>query len=148
MIMEIESKLTGDLSAALDKFAADVREKILFAGVAAMAKVMYEEARDKCPVSAEAHIFRGTSYKGSGTEYLFYPGDLKKSIYRVYSPEKSTADSKVYRISWNKRIPYGDWVEFGNSRMAAQPFLRPAFGRVHDAIEAGKARMAQKIGEL
>lgn len=126
--MEIESKLTGDLSAALDKFAADVREKVLFAGVAAMAKVIYDGAHEKVPVKS---------------------GLLKESIYRAYSPEKSTADSKVYRISWNKiKAPHGHLIEFGTSRAPAKPFMRPAFDRVREAIEAGKARMAEKIGEL
>jgi HK97 gp10 family phage protein len=147
-MVEIGSNLTGDLSGALDKFEKSIQEKVLFSGVAAMAKVIYEQAVENCPESAEAHIFRGSSYAKHGTEYLFYPGDLKKSIYRVYSPEKSTQELKTYRISWNKKIPYGYWVEFGNSRMPAHPFIRPAFDRVDDAIEAGKARMGERMVEI
>lgn len=126
--MDINTQLTGDLSGALDKFANDVREKVLFSGVAAMAKVLYDEARENVPVKS---------------------GLLKESIYRAHSPEKSTDDSKLYRISWNKtKAPHGHLIEFGTSHAPAHPFMRPAFDRVREAIEAGKARMAQKIGEL
>lgn len=124
----VDSKLTGDLSGSLDKFAKDVREKVLFSGVAAMAQVLYDEAKAQVPVKT---------------------GTLKESIYRVYSPEKSTDDSKLYRISWNKKkAPHGHLIEFGTSRAPAYPFMRPAFDRVRDAIEAGKDRMAQRITEL
>ena len=161
----VNTRLIGDLSGALDKFSVDVREKVLFAGVAAMAKVIYEEARAQVPVSTEGHWFYGTSFKAQtgrkfkdgtprpdwagGTKYWFEPGTLKASIYRAYSPEKSSESLKLYRISWNKKdAPYGSMVEFGTSRAPAHPFLRPAFGRVNDAIQAGKTRMTQKMSEL
>lgn len=145
----VNTQLTGDISGALDKFAKDIREQVLFSGVAAMAKVIYDEARAKAPVSTEGHWFHGTSFKINGTKYWFEPGSLKAAIYRVYSPEKSNDESKLYRISWNeKKAPYGFMVEFGTSRAPAHPFMRPAFDRVNDAIQAGKARMAERIKEL
>ena len=127
-MIRVNTKLTGDLSGALDKLVKGVREEVLFSGVAAMAKVIYDEAREQVPVNS---------------------GLLKESIYRVYSPEQSTDDSKLYRISWNKKkAPHGHLIEFGTSRSPAHPFMRPAFDRVHEAIEAGKARMGEKLGEL
>ena len=124
----VETKLTGDLTGSLDKFAKDVREKVLFSGVAAMAQVIYDEARAQVPVKS---------------------GLLKDSIYRVYSPEKSNEESKMYRISWNKKkAPHGHLIEFGTSRSPAFPFMRPAFDHVREAIEAGKARMAERVKEL
>jgi HK97 gp10 family phage protein len=142
----LDSKFVGDLDGDLSKFAADIQDRVVMSGAAAMAKVMYEEAQTRCPVSAEAHYFYGTNHKSTGARYLFMPGNLKKSIYRAYSPEKSTLTTKTYRISWNHSdAPYGYMVEFGTSRAAAHPFLRPAFSKVHEAIAAGKARMAQKM---
>jgi HK97 gp10 family phage protein len=109
---------------------------------------MYDAAIENCPVSAEPHYFYGSNSKSSGVRYLFSPGNLKKSIYRAYSPEKSTQTSKTYRISWNHSdAPYGYMVEFGTSSAPANPFLRPAFSKVQSAIAAGKARMAQKLAE-
>lgn len=126
----VETKLSGDLSGDLDKFAKDVREKVLFSGVAAMANVIYEAARTNAQSNKKT-------------------GLLQDSIYRVYSPEKSTDESKMYRISWNKRkAPHGHLIEFGTSRAPAYPFMRPAFDRVNEAIAIGKARMAESMDQL
>lgn len=142
----IESTFKSDIDEGLAKFALDIQDGVMMAGAAAMAKVLYEEARTRCPVSTEAHFFYGSNSKKSGVRYLFMPGTLKKSIYRAYSPERSTQTTKTYRISWNhSEAPYGYMVEFGTSNAPAHPFLRPAFSAVNEAIAAGKARMAQKL---
>lgn len=126
----VNTKLSGDLSGSLDKFAKDVREKVLFSGVAAMASVIYEAARTNAQANKKT-------------------GLLQDSIYRVYSPEKSNDESKMYRISWNKKkAPHGHLLEYGTSRAPAYPFMRPAFDRVNEAIAAGKARMAESMGAL
>jgi HK97 gp10 family phage protein len=125
--MRIETKLTGDLAADLTRFEKAVQEKVLFSGVAAMASVMYEEARANVPVKT---------------------GLLQSHIYRAFSPEKSTDQTKTYRISWNKRLaPHGHLIEFGTSRAPAHPFIRPAFDHVGEAIKAGQARMEQRLNE-
>ena len=145
----VNTKLSGDLYGSLDKFAKDVREKVLFSGVAAMAQVIYDEARAQVPVSTEGHWFHGTSFKKNGTKYWFEPGTLKGAIYRVYSPEKSSDESKLYRVSWNHtKAPYGYMVEFGTSRAPAHPFMRPASDKMGSAIAAGMERMKAKIGEI
>ena len=124
----IESKLTGDVSHGLDKLAEKVQEKVLFSGVAAMAKVIYEAVLPNVPVKS---------------------GLLKSAIYRVYSPERSTGQRKTYRVSWNKKkAPHGHLVEFGTSRAPARPFLRPAFDRINEAIQQGKEAMAEKMSEV
>jgi hypothetical protein len=38
-------------------------------------------------------------------------------------------------------------VEFGTARAPAHPFIRPAFSLIHEALEAGKQRMAQRLLE-
>lgn len=142
----IESKLTGDLEASLSKFEAKIQGDVLISGAAGMAKVLYDEARDLCPVSEDAHYFYGKNSKKSGTRYYFTPGTLKASIYRTYSSELSTTAKKTYRVAWNhQKAPYGFMVEFGTSRAPAHPFLRPAFDRMNEAIKAGMARMKVRI---
>ena len=69
-------------------------------------------------------------------------GHLANSIYSKLSKSKSTATKKVFRIGWDERIaPEGKYLEFGTSRMAAQPFVRPAVDAMPRAIEAGQAAM-------
>jgi HK97 gp10 family phage protein len=129
-MINFETKLTGDLSAQIDRFERKVQDEVLMSGVAAMAKVMYDEAR-----------FNAEKHRKSGK--------LQDAIYRVFSPEKSSYATKTYRISWNKsKAPHGHLIEFGTSRAPAYPFIRPAFDRINEAIKAGQARMAERMAGL
>lgn len=125
-----EAKLTGDLDGALDKYVQKIQEDVLFSGVAAMAKVMYDEVQ----INVSRHIKTGT---------------LFNAIYRVYAKEKSTSFVKTYQISWNKKkAPHGHLLEYGTSRAPAYPFIRPAFDHIQEAISAGKARMSERLDEM
>lgn len=149
-MIRTRTKLLGNLSLELDKFQKEVQDKVSLAGVAAMAKVVYEEAQARAPISEKAHKFYGRNSRTTGVTYLFEPGNLRKAIYRVYSPEKSTDKRKTYRVTWNhQKAPYGFMVEFGTSRAPAHPFMRPAFDTsIRDAISEGKARMGEKLKEI
>lgn len=149
MANTIDAKLDFDFVEDLSRFEQNIKDKVLFTGVAAMAKSQYDEVRLRCPVSEHAHFFYGRSSKKNGVRYYFEPGNLLASIYRAYSPEKSSADVKTYRVSWNHRkAPYGFMVEFGTSNAPAHPFLRPAFDRINEAISIGKAAMAQRLATV
>ncbi len=135
------------IDAALDKLTAKANNAVRPAAQAG-AQLLYDEARARCPVSAEAHFFYGTSYKKSGTRYFFSPGSLRDSIYQVFSKDKSTEDKSTYHIAWNhQKVPYGFMVEFGTSRAAAHPFLRPAYEAVkYSAINLAKTVFAERMG--
>lgn len=145
-MIKTRTKIIGNkLETALVEFAESVRGRVAMAGVAAMAKVIYDEARDKAPESFHAHYFHGKN----NVYGPFPPGSLRNGIYRTYSPEKSTDVQKIYHVTWNHRkVPYGFMVEFGTSRAPATPFLRPAFAKVREAIRVGKGRMAEKLREV
>lgn len=128
----IDSTLTLDanFSAGLDKLVAEVETKVLFSGAAAMALVFYDEVR----ANALKHFKTGTLYD---------------AIYRVHSIERSTAERVVYEVSWNKtKAPHGHLLEFGTSRAPAYPFLRPAFAAAPQALQAGLARMTERMTEI
>lgn len=130
MANSISSRLVGNLAADLARFEKTVQEQTLFTGAAAMARVLY----------AEVKLNAAPPRMGQVT------GNLERSIYRVYSPEASSAERKTYKISWNKRTaPHGHLLEFGTSRAAAKPFLRPAFDHVGRAINEGKNAMREKL---
>ncbi|WP_050808629.1 HK97-gp10 family putative phage morphogenesis protein [Collimonas fungivorans] len=128
----IDVKLNEDFSADLGKFEKNIQDKVLFSGAAAMATVIYDE------------VLLNASPPRMGR----VTGNLESSIYRVYSPERSSETQKTYRISWNKKkAPHGHLLEFGTSHAAAKPFLRPAFDKVDQAIEAGKQNMKKRLVE-
>jgi HK97 gp10 family phage protein len=148
-VITVKTTDLGVLSKKLDGIAKTVQEQVLFSGAAAMAKVVYDEARANAPVSEKEHYFYGSSYKKTGQKYLFVPGTLRASIYRVYSESRSTTDRKTYQVSWNHtKAPYGYMVEFGTSRAPAHPFMRPAADRLPDAVKAGRERMKQRYAEV
>lgn len=138
---------TAAFSAALEKRKQALLEAVRPAAQAG-AEFVYQEARTRCPVSAEAHIFHGSSYRKTGTRYLFYPGDLRKAIYQVYSKDKSGPATAVYHVSWNsKKAPYGYMVEYGTSRAAAHPFMRPAIIAAEPrALEAMRVEFIRRAG--
>lgn len=98
-------------------------------------------------------------------------GNLDRSIYQVFSKDKSTASKATYQVSWNyKTAPHGRLVEYGHiqtrkvyvgsdgrwytskillaqpKRVAAKPFLRPAFdAKANAALEAARARWVQDM---
>ncbi len=127
-MVEIQTALKENFAAQLDSFEKEIKDTVLLSGVAAMAVVIYDEARARVPVRT---------------------GLLQSAIYRTYSKERSTDDLKTYRISWNKKkAPHGHLIEFGTSRMKAEPFMRPAFAKVNEAIEAGRNRMRESMNQL
>jgi HK97 gp10 family phage protein len=94
----------------------------------AMAQVYYDAARSFAPVSKKAHYFYGTSFKETGVRYgPFAPGNLRDSIYQVFSKSNSGKGLATYHVSYNyKNAPYAAMVEFGTSNAAPHPFIRRA----------------------
>ena len=104
------------------------------------AEVFYQEVKQRVPVSAKAHSTKGK-------KQTFTPGTLRKAIYQAFADKESGDGKASYRISWNKSHAfYGRFVEFGTSRMAAKPFLRPAYDAARaKALQAVQERMAVEV---
>lgn len=121
----INKKLDGITQAA---------EKAVRPAAQAGAQVFYEELLARVPVSEKARRYKGKTIQ---------PGTLYRAVYQAYMNQISGDAKASYRISWNKRkAPHGRLVEFGTSRMAAQPFLRPSYDSGRDrAINAVRERM-------
>lgn len=122
-------RLTGDIGESLRQYAEDVKQKALRPAAYAMASVFYTEMRMRVPV---------------------YTGLLRDSIYHWHDDKRSTADRQIYAIGPNKKkAPHWHLVEYGTVKMAARPYVRPTYdSKVAQAIDAGRARMAQKLEEL
>lgn len=117
--------------AEADKFHAATRPAAQ-AGI----QIIYDRARINAPVSADSHFFyiRGKKYGP------YAPGNLRESIYQVYSKDKSYKDVSTYQISFNKdEAPYGYIVHNGTSRTPADPFISKSVvetrGEVRQAIK-------------
>ena len=128
---KIAAKLDG-----ITKAATDAVRPAAQAG----AEVFYQEVKQRVPVSAKAHSTKGK-------KQTFTPGTLRKAIYQAFADKESGDGKASYRISWNKSHAfYGRFVEFGTSRMAAKPFLRPAYDAARaKALQAVQERMAAEV---
>ena len=103
------------LRADLDKLHAATRPAAQ-AGI----EVIYQRARINAPVSDKPHYFhiRGKKYGP------YAPGNLRDSVYQVFSKDKSFKDVSTYQVSWNKdKAPYGYAAEFGNSKEPSKSFI-------------------------
>jgi len=96
-------------------------------------QIIYDRARLKAPVSDRAHYFyiRGQKYGP------YQPGNLRDSIYQVYSKDRSFKDVSTYEVSWNKtKAPYGYAYEFGNSKTSAKSFIAAAVVETRKDVRA------------
>lgn len=136
--MDVSISLFGNLDAQLDAFADAIRERAVRPAARQAALVVYEEAKVRAPE------YKGPPKKG------IKPGQLKAAIYHVFSPESSTDSLKVYRVGWNHaKAPHGHWMEFGNARHPAHPFIRPAFdATIVQALERGRDRAGEIVREI
>ena len=128
------------LRAEVDKLHAATRP-----AAQAGAQIIYERARLEAPVSADSHYFyiRGKKYGP------YAPGNLRDSIYQVFSKDNSYKDVSTYQVSFNKdKAPYGYIVHNGTSRTAAHPFIAKAVietrSQVRDAI---KTRYLEEVNK-
>jgi HK97 gp10 family phage protein len=138
------------LAQALRELPKRVARNGLRAAVYAGAKVIRDEAKVKAPIA--------TSPLGGDQPP---PGTLKRSIIMKQVPELSGEQKQTFFVTVrhgkkyrkqgkNGKLSQDAWywrfVEFGTVKMAAKPFLRPAFeGTKYQAVDAIKTRLAERI---
>lgn len=107
------------------------------------AQIIYDAARLNAPVSKRPHKFYGT-HKVYGP---YAPGNLRDSIYQVFSKDNSYKDVSTYHISWNAdKAPYGAMVEFGTSKSPARSFIGKAVTETRTQVrQAIKERYLQEV---
>lgn len=138
------------LARALKELPKRVARNTLRSAVYAGASVIRDEARLKAPVAIAS--------LGSNQPP---PGTLKRSVIMKQIPELSSVErqtffvtvrhGKKYRKQGKKGTLsqdawYWRFVEFGTVKLAARPFLRPAFeSKKHQALTAIKDRLSERI---
>ena len=131
-------RFKDQLRAEVDKLHAATRP-----AAQAGAQIIYDAARLNAPVSKKPHKFYGT-HKVYGP---YSPGNLRDSIYQVFSKTNSYKDVSTYHISWNAdKAPYGAMVEFGTSKAPAHSFIGKAVTETRTQVrQAIKERYLQEV---
>lgn len=139
-------KLTGfkELADQLRELGREISEKALKSAVRAAAVEVKKEAQRILAPSNKT-------------------GTLSRSIYVAIDKERSTPSKKVYVVGWRKGLRYretgkkkvnrdgyyGLFVEFGTAKMAARPFIRPAFEKKKtDAVDIIAKRIEFTIKKI
>lgn len=134
------SAFKESLNAQLDKLHAATRP-----AAQAGSEIIYQRARINAPVSTAAHMFHGTH----AVYGPYSPGNLRDSIYQVFSKDNSFKDVSVYHVSWNKdEAPYGFMVELGTSRAPAHSFIGRSVVETRAQVrEAIKTRYLEEVNK-
>jgi HK97 gp10 family phage protein len=104
-LLEIAKTLSGETRDEYNKKLKDV--------LMIPAQMIRDEAKDMAPVATAEEI---------GPHAKYPPGTLKNSIFAAPGKDKPIAYVGVSP----KKVPYAGMVEYGTSKMTAQPYLRPA----------------------
>lgn len=112
-----------ELDRALQELAWPAARRALRKGMRKGANVIREEARAKARVKT---------------------GNLRKSIRTRERSEE--AGNMRFAVEIPRRAFYGRFLEYGTSKMAAKPFLRPAAeGKTEEAVTAMRDALAEAI---
>lgn len=127
------------INARLDRVTKAARKSTRKAAQAG-AQVYHDELKARVPVSAQPHKSGKKTYN---------PGTLRRAIYQAYVEDESNEGQATYRVSWNKSHAfYGKFLEYGTSKMAAKPFLRPGYDAAHQrAVTAVQSVMRSAVEE-
>lgn len=137
------------LARALRGLPTRVARNSLRGAVYAGAKLIRDEARLKAPVASEAQAKQEP------------PGTLRRSVIMKQIPQLSNNERQTFFVTVRHGKKYRNqgkrgglsqdawywrFVEFGTVKMAARPFLRPAFeSKKHQALAAIKNRLSERI---
>jgi HK97 gp10 family phage protein len=116
------------LTAMFDRMDAQTAESVLRQSAASAATIFYREVK----VRAMVH---------------YRTGNLEESLLVTYVPEDSvTGKLATYMVTFNQKAWYARLIECGTSKMAARPFIRPAYeAKKQEASNAAKDKMVEAI---
>lgn len=133
-----------ELSQALRELPKNIGRNVLRGSVNAGATVIRQEAVQRAPIStgpvADGHPPPGTLKKAIYQKQIREKSTDQKQVFYVGVRHGSTAGKKGSKNRLSRDAYYWRFVEFGTVKMAAQPFLRPAF-------EAMKMAAVERIKE-
>lgn len=150
MADSVTMQITGlqDLNRMLTGLPQSLQTRVLRGMTATGASVIRKEA-----------ILRAPVYTGEVSQGHPPPGTLKKAIFQyrlsrectptretfIVDVRKGKTIGKKGRINANDAF-YANWVERGTAKMAAKPFMRPAFEtKKQAAVEAMRAYLIERL---
>jgi HK97 gp10 family phage protein len=149
-MIAVDMKGLAELERKLRQLAEKMQGKALRQATNAGAQVIKRAARARVPVDTgllKRNIVVGRSRRNSAKGRESYNIFLKKEK-RIYA--NTRANRRRNRVGKKYEVDgpafYGKFVEMGTSKMAARPFLRPAFeASKQAAVDAVRLKLAEVI---
>jgi len=127
MVDSVTMEITGlkELADKLRSMGPELNKKALRAGVSAAARIVRDDARARNPDAT---------------------GKTEKAIISKYVKKESDNFKQTYIVAVHKRAWYWRFVEFGTVKLAARPFMRPAFeSNKSKLVDAIRTKIAAQI---
>lgn len=97
-----------------------------------------DAARDYAPIAKEDIVH----YEKGQPKRIIKPGALRAAIFAAYGEK----DKPNVLVGVNYRIaPHAHWIEFGNSRIPPQPYMRPALSLMRSSAVSTIAEGYRKL---
>ena len=151
-MIKINSKLLFDIEGALDKLSDAVGEKTLrsvgFAGAAVFRdEVALQAPKDTGFLSEQVGVIRDTD-KSDGKIVQTYLVKVRTSKSKYANTKHNVRKDRAGKTYATTNAFYWRFFEYGTSKMAARPFIRPAFeAKKSEAMQAMKNKLSEKISE-
>lgn len=131
----------SELGERLKRLGSDVALKHCRAATSAGATVVKKQAIINAPESDEEHMLEGVKVQ---------PGNLKKNIVVKRVTKSEHTSEHIVTVRGKKKdgyaARYGRLDEFGTVKMAAKPYLRPAFDtKKGEALEKIRQTLEKRI---
>jgi HK97 gp10 family phage protein len=149
----ITVQITGlkELQNALNQLPKEIQGRPLRSAVSAAAKVIVDDVKARVPVGETGNLktavyrYRSRRNSATGRETFFVGIRQGKAQFKdtAYNRRKGRV-GKSYKTQGEAY--YWRFLEFGTAKMAAKPFLRPAFeSSKSKAVEVIKQRLGKAI---
>jgi HK97 gp10 family phage protein len=149
-MMSVDIKGLKELQAALNQLPREVQKRPLRAAVSAAAKVIQDEAKRRAPIDTgnlRKAVYRTRSRSGSGAGQETFLVAVKKGKAEYANTARNRRLNRVgKKYQTQGEAYYWRFLEFGTAKMAAKPFLRPAFeNKKQMAVDVLKQKLGDAI---
>lgn len=149
-MMTVDIKGLKELQNALNQLPEKIQGRPVRSAVGAAAKVVMDEAKRRVPIDTGQlckAIYRGRSRSMSAKGKETYVVGIRKGKAKYANTAKNRRMNRVGK-SYQTRgeAYYFRYIEFGTAKMAAKPFLRPAFeSKKNEAVRVMQQRLLEAI---
>lgn len=136
----IEVKIEGlaELQAELLQLPDKVGNRVLQSALTSAALPIMKNAQDRVPIAHQAYKLHWGG--------IANPGWLRQHIIRKKVRSSKNSAEVIITIKDQRDAYFWRFIEFGTSKMTAQPFMRPAFeAKASEAVDRFKEVLAERI---